>query len=45
LYDKEEKIEDPAVLEQVRAQESQVQFKALLAAIPMTLIALALPIL
>ena len=45
LYDKEEKIDDPAVLEQVRGQASRVQFKALLAAIPMTLIALALPIL
>ncbi len=45
LYDKEEKIEDPAVLAQVQLQARRVQFKALLAAFPLTLIALALPML
>ena len=38
-----EKIQDPAELAQVRRQARQVQFKALLVAIPLTLIALALP--
>jgi hypothetical protein len=41
----EEKIDDLAVLAQVRRQAQRVQFKSLLAAIPLTLIALALPIL
>ncbi len=44
LNDKEEKIEDPSVLAQVRQQARRVQLKAVLAAIPLTLIALALPI-
>jgi hypothetical protein len=38
-----EQIEDPAELAQVRRQARRVQIKALLAAIPLTLIALALP--
>jgi hypothetical protein len=38
-----EKIEDAAELAQVRRQALRVQLKALLAAIPLTLIALALP--
>jgi len=44
LNDKEEKMEDQIVLAKVRQQASRVQFKSLLAAIPLTLIALALPI-
>jgi len=43
LGDKVEKIEDAAELAQVRQQASKVQLKALLAAIPLTLIGLALP--
>jgi len=38
-----EKIEDAAELAQVRRQARRVQLKAFLAAIPLTLIALALP--
>ena len=38
-----EKIEDADELAQVRRQARRVQFKAILAAVPMTLIALALP--
>jgi hypothetical protein len=38
-----EKIEDPAELAQVRRQARAVQVKALLVAVPLTLIALALP--
>jgi hypothetical protein len=38
-----EKIEDEAALAQVRRQAGRVTLKALLAAIPLTLIALALP--
>jgi hypothetical protein len=38
-------MEDQAVLAQVRQQARRVQFKALLTAIPLTLIVLALPIL
>jgi hypothetical protein len=45
LNDREEKMEDQAVLAQVRQQARRVQFKALLTAIPLTLIVLALPIL
>jgi hypothetical protein len=45
LNDKEEKMEDAAVLAQVRQQARRVNIKSLLAAIPLTLIALALPIL
>lgn len=43
LGDQVEKIEDPAELAQVRRQARQVQIKALLVAIPLTLMALALP--
>ncbi len=43
LGDAVEKIEDPRELAQVRRQASQVQLKSLLAAIPLTLLALALP--
>ena len=43
LGDKAEKIEDQAELAQVRRQARRVTLKALLAAIPLTLIALALP--
>ena len=45
LNDEEKKMEDPAVLEKVREQARRVQLKALLAAIPLTLIAMLLPIL
>jgi hypothetical protein len=45
LGDKVEKIEDSAELAQIRGQARKVQLKALLAAIPLTLIALALPLL
>ena len=45
LNDKEEKMDNPAVLARVRQQASRVRLKALLAAIPLTLIALVLPIL
>jgi hypothetical protein len=38
-----EKIEDPAELAQVRRQARRVQIKSILAAVPLTLIALALP--
>jgi hypothetical protein len=44
LYDKVEKIEDSAVLAQVRLQARRVNLKALLVAIPLTLITLALPV-
>lgn len=44
LGDTKEKIEDPAELAQVRQQARRVQFKALLSAVPLTLIALALPL-
>jgi hypothetical protein len=43
LGDTAEKIDDPAELAQVRKQARRVQLKSLLAAIPLTLIALALP--
>ena len=43
LGEKVEKIEDTAELAQVRRQAGRVQLKAFLAAIPLTLIALALP--
>jgi hypothetical protein len=43
LGDKVEKIEDDADLAQVRRQATWVQRKALIAAIPLTLIALVLP--
>src|ERR1043165_306416 len=45
LGDKAEKIEDAAELAQVRLQARKVQIKALVAALPLTLIALMLPIL
>jgi hypothetical protein len=40
-----EKIEDPAELAQVQRQARQVQLKAFIAAIPLTVIALLLPVL
>jgi len=43
LGEKVEKIENPAELAQVRRQARRVQIKAILAAIPLMLIALALP--
>ncbi len=43
LYDRVEKIEDDAEVAQVWRQARRVTLKALLAAIPLTLIALALP--
>ena len=43
MGDEAEKIENPAELAQVRRQARRVQIKAILAAVPMTLIALALP--
>jgi hypothetical protein len=43
LGDEVEKIESPAELAQVRRQALRVQIKSILAAVPMTLIALALP--
>lgn len=43
LGDQVEKIEDPTELAQVRKQARQVQRKALLAAIPLTLVAVMLP--
>jgi hypothetical protein len=39
-----EKIEDPAELAQVRRQARRVNIKSILAAIPLTLLALILPI-
>ena len=45
LFDKEEKIEDPAVLAQVRRQARVVQLKSLLAASLLILMSLALPML
>ncbi len=42
--DKMEKIEDSAELAQVRKQARQVQLKSLAAAIPLTIIALLLPV-
>ena len=44
LGDTTEKIEDAAELAQVQRQARRVQLKALAAAIPLTLIALALPV-
>ena len=44
MNDQVEKIEDPAELAQVRKQARRVQLKSLLAAIPLTLVALALPL-
>jgi hypothetical protein len=44
LSDQVEKIEDPAELAQVRKQARRVQLKALLAAIPLTVVALVLPL-
>jgi hypothetical protein len=43
LGDEVEKIEDPAELAQVRRQALRVNVKAILAAVPLTLIALAFP--
>jgi hypothetical protein len=43
LGDQEEKIDDADELAQVRRQARRVQLKALLVAIPLTLVALALP--
>ena len=43
LTDEVEQIDDPAELAEVRWQARQVQIKAVLVAIPLTLIALALP--
>jgi hypothetical protein len=43
LGDQVEKIEDPAELAQVRQQARRVQLKAMLVAIPLTLLALMLP--
>lgn len=43
LGPEEEKIKDAEVLAQVRRQARRVYVKALLAAIPLTLIALAVP--
>ena len=43
LGDQVEKIEDATELAQVRRQARRVQLKAFLVAIPLTLIALALP--
>ena len=43
MVDQVERIQDPAELAQVRRQARRVQLKAFLAAIPLTLIALALP--
>jgi hypothetical protein len=43
LGDEVEKIEDPAELALVQRQARRVQVKAILAAVPLTLIALALP--
>jgi hypothetical protein len=45
LYDKEEKIEDPLVLAQVRKQARVVQLKSLLTASILTLMSLTLPML
>ena len=45
IGDKEEKIEDASELAQVKWQASRVQLKALLLAVPLTLIALLLPVL
>jgi Ca2+/Na+ antiporter len=45
IGDTEEKIEDAAELAQIGRQARKVQIKALVAAIPLTLIALALPLL
>ena len=44
LGDTIEQIEDSAELAQVRRQAGRVRYKALLAAIPLTLLALILPI-
>jgi len=43
LGEKVEKIEDAAELAQVRRQARKVQIKSVLAAIPLILIALAIP--
>ena len=45
LGDTTEKIEDPAELAQIQKQARRIQLKALAVAIPLTLIALALPVL
>jgi len=45
LGDKMEKIEDPAELAQVQRQARKVQMEALIAAIPLTILALLLPVL
>jgi hypothetical protein len=42
--DAEEKIENPEELAQVRRQARRVNIKSILAAIPLTLIALVLPL-
>jgi hypothetical protein len=44
LTDKEEKIEDPAELAQVKRQARRVNVKSIVAAIVLTLITLALPL-
>ena len=44
LGDKTEKIEDDMELDQVKRQARRVQVKAFIAAVPLTLIALALPV-
>ncbi len=43
MQDQVEQIEDAAELAQVRRQARRVQIKALMAAIPLTLLALLLP--
>jgi len=43
ISDKEERIEDPAELQQVRRQARRVILKGMLAAVPLTLIAYLIP--
>lgn len=43
ISDREEKIEDPAELQQVRRQARRVILKGILVAIPLTLLAYILP--
>lgn len=43
IFDREEKIEDPAELQQVRRQARRVILKGILVAIPLTLLAYILP--
>jgi hypothetical protein len=43
ISDKDEKIENPAELKQVRRQARRVLLKGILVAIPLTLIAFMLP--